>query len=81
MIVNNGDSDSSTIIDAAQGKVTGTVDLGGGPEFAAADGKGKVFINLEDKSEMVKIGEVAEMTEKDPLLLPPDFGAKTTPNV
>ncbi|MFY9530522.1 MAG: YncE family protein, partial [Candidatus Acidiferrales bacterium] len=33
----NGDSNSSTAIDAATGKVAGTVDLGGGPEFAAAD--------------------------------------------
>jgi DNA-binding beta-propeller fold protein YncE len=59
VIANNGDSDSSTIINAADGTVAGAVDLGGGPEFAAADGKGKVYINLEDKSEMVKIDPVA----------------------
>ena len=59
VIANNGDSDSSTIINAADATVAGTVDLGGGPEFAAADGKGKVYINLEDKSEMVKIDPVA----------------------
>lgn len=59
VIVNNGGSDNSTIIDAAAGKVAGTVDLGGAPEFAAADGRGKVFINLEDKSEVVKIDPVA----------------------
>ena len=55
VFANNGDSDSSTVINAADGKVLGTVDLGGGPESSAADGKGMVFTNLEDKSEMVKI--------------------------
>jgi len=51
----NGDSDSASIIDPAEGKVVGTVDLGGGPEFAVADGKGNVYINLEEKAETVHI--------------------------
>jgi YVTN family beta-propeller protein len=51
----NGDSNSATAIDAATGKVAGTVDLGGGPEFAAADGHGYVFNNLEDDSLVLKI--------------------------
>ena len=51
----NGGSNSATAIDAATGKVVGTVDLGGGPEFAAADGKGFVFDNLEDESLVLKI--------------------------
>jgi YVTN family beta-propeller protein len=51
----NGESNSATAIDAATGKVAGTVDLGGGPEFAAADGQGFVFDNLEDESQVVKI--------------------------
>ncbi len=51
----NGGSNSATAIDAVTGKVAGTVDLGGGPEFAAADGKGLVFDNLEDESLVVKI--------------------------
>jgi YVTN family beta-propeller protein len=51
----NGESDSATVIDAATGKVAGTVDLGGGPEFAAADGKGSVYDNLEDESLVLKI--------------------------
>lgn len=51
----NGGGDSATAIDAASGKVAGTVDLGGGPEFAAADGKGYVFNNLEDESLVLKI--------------------------
>ncbi|MGO9087450.1 MAG: YncE family protein [Terriglobales bacterium] len=51
----NGESNSATAIDAATGKVAGTVDLGGGPEFAAADGNGYVFDNLEDESQVLKI--------------------------
>jgi len=51
----NGDSDSATVINAADGNVVGTIDLGGGPEFAVADGKGNVYINLEDKAETVHI--------------------------
>ena len=52
----NGGSNSSTVIDAAaDGKVAGTIDLGGGPEFATADGKGSVFDNLEDESLVLKI--------------------------
>ena len=50
----NGDANSSTAIDAASGKVAGTVALGGGPEFAASDNKGNIFVNLEDKSALVK---------------------------
>jgi len=59
IIVNNGDSNDSTMIDPADGKVAGTISLGGAPEFAAADGKGKVFINLEDKGETVEIDPIA----------------------
>jgi YVTN family beta-propeller protein len=51
----NGDGNSATAIQAADGKVAGTVDLGGGPEFAAADGSGYVYDNLEDESLVVKI--------------------------
>jgi YVTN family beta-propeller protein len=51
----NGGGNSVTAIDAATGKAVGTVDLGGGPEFAAADGKGFVFDNLEDENLVLKI--------------------------
>ncbi len=49
---NRGDS-SVSAIDAASGKVVGTMDLGGHPEFAQADGKGMIFVNLDNKSEVV----------------------------
>jgi YVTN family beta-propeller protein len=51
----NGGSNSATAIQAADGKVAGTVDLGGGPEFAVADGSGYVYDNLEDESLVLKI--------------------------
>ena len=51
----NGGSNSATAIDAATGKVAGTVNLDGGPEYAAADGKGLVYNNLEDESLLLKI--------------------------
>ena len=51
----NGDPHSATVIDAKSGNVVGTVELGGGPEFAVADGAGALFINLEDKNEVVTV--------------------------
>jgi len=51
----NGGSNSATVIEAADGKVAGTIDLGGGPEFAAADGNGYVYNNLEDERLVLKI--------------------------
>jgi DNA-binding beta-propeller fold protein YncE len=51
----NGHGGSSTAIDAASGTVAGTITLGGRPEFAAADGQGHVYNNLEDKSELLQI--------------------------
>jgi DNA-binding beta-propeller fold protein YncE len=51
----NGGGNSATAIDAATGNVAGTVELGGGPEFAAADGKGYVYDNIEDDSLVLKI--------------------------
>ena len=50
ILVFNAGSRSATAIDAASGTVVGTVALDGRPEFAVADGRGKVFVNLEDSS-------------------------------
>ena len=44
----NGGSANATALDAASGRVVGTIDLGGTPEFAVADGRGRLFVNLED---------------------------------
>jgi DNA-binding beta-propeller fold protein YncE len=51
----NGRGHDSTAIDAASGTVLGTIKLDGKPEFAASDGKGEIFVNIEDKSELTAI--------------------------
>jgi YVTN family beta-propeller protein len=51
----NGRSKDATVIDAASGSVISTIALGGKPEFAAADGKGKVYVNVEDTGEVAEI--------------------------
>ncbi len=51
----NGRSKNATAIDAAAGTVVGNIPLNGKPEFAAADGKGMVFVNIEDTGELTQI--------------------------
>lgn len=51
----NRGSSNVTAIEAASGTVAGLIALGGHPEFAASDGKGMVFVNLDDKSEVVAL--------------------------
>ncbi len=46
----NGRSSDATVIDAVTHKVVATIALEGKPEFSAADGHGKVYVNIEDKS-------------------------------
>ena len=59
VFVMNGDPNSCTVIDAKTGTVVRTLELGGGPEFAVADGKGTVYVNIEDKNELVAIDSLA----------------------
>jgi DNA-binding beta-propeller fold protein YncE len=40
----------ATVIDAKEGKVVGTLDLGGAPEQAVSDGKGTIYVNISDKA-------------------------------
>jgi hypothetical protein len=51
----NGRSKSATAIDAKTGNVAATIPLPGMPEFSVADGKGKVYVNIEDTNEIVEI--------------------------
>lgn len=51
----NGDAGSSTAIDPVSGAVVGTVPLGGKPEFGISDGRGRLYVNIEDKAEVVEI--------------------------
>ena len=51
----NGRSKDATVFDAASGKVVRTIALGGKPEYAATNGKGKLYVNIEDANEVVEI--------------------------
>lgn len=48
----NGESNNSSVVDPNSLKQVGTVDLGGGPEFAVSDRNGKIYNNLEDKNSL-----------------------------
>ena len=51
----NGNSHNTTVIDPAKGEVITTIDLIGGVEFPAVDGKGMVYDNNEEKNDVVAI--------------------------
>jgi DNA-binding beta-propeller fold protein YncE len=51
----NGRSKDATVFDAYSGEIAGRIELGGKPEFAAADSKGKIYVNIEDTNEVVEI--------------------------
>jgi DNA-binding beta-propeller fold protein YncE len=44
-----------TVLDARSGAIVGTIDLGGAPEQAASDGKGRVYIDIEDKDNVAVV--------------------------
>jgi YVTN family beta-propeller protein len=51
----NGKSNNASVIDPATMRVIDTVALPGKPEFAVTDADGHIFVNIEDKSELVQI--------------------------
>ena len=59
----NAGSQDATAIDAEKGAVLGAIPLGGKPEFAASDGKGTVYVNIEDKNQLVAF-DAAQLKEK-----------------
>ena len=48
-------SPNVTVIDAKDGSILGTIDLGGAPEQAVSDGKGHLYIDLEDKGSIAQV--------------------------
>ena len=44
-----------TILDDRDGSILGTIDIGGAPEQAAADGHGKIYVDIEDKAAIAVI--------------------------
>jgi DNA-binding beta-propeller fold protein YncE len=55
VFVFNGRSKDATVIDGKNGSVLKTIGMGGKPEFPTVDGKGNVFVNIEDKNEILPI--------------------------
>lgn len=53
VIVFNGKSKDASIIDPQHDQVVATIPLGGKPEAGVSDGKGKVYVNIEDTGEIV----------------------------
>jgi YVTN family beta-propeller protein len=49
----NAKSQDATAVEAATAKPAGSIPLGGKPEFPATDNAGSIFVNIEDKSEIV----------------------------
>jgi YVTN family beta-propeller protein len=62
--VMNGESENITVLNATDGSVAGTIALGGGPEFAVSDGKGNLYVNLEEQNETLHI-DVNTLQVKD----------------
>jgi YVTN family beta-propeller protein len=60
----NGGSSNSTVIDASTNAVIGTIPLDGKPEFSAADGKGKIYVNIEDKNTLNVINSTSMKVEQ-----------------
>jgi YVTN family beta-propeller protein len=60
VFVFNGGSSNATVIDAATNEVVATIPLEGKPEFPVSDGKGRVFVNIEDKS-IISVIDVKSM--------------------
>jgi YVTN family beta-propeller protein len=60
----NGRTSNATVIDAVTNAVVATIPLEGKPEFSATDGKGKVFVNIEDKSKVCMINATTLKVEQ-----------------
>jgi DNA-binding beta-propeller fold protein YncE len=46
---------NATVIDAKDGSIVGTIDLGGSPEQGASDGRGHLYVDLEDKDSIAVV--------------------------
>ena len=55
IITCNGRSNDLSVIDTKSQKVIATIPVGGKPETAVSDDNGKLFVNIEDKSEIVAV--------------------------
>jgi YVTN family beta-propeller protein len=69
VFVSNGESNGVTVIDANAAKVVATIPVGGAPEYSAGDGKGTVWVNLEDKNAFATIDvKSLKLTKTTPIV-------------
>jgi DNA-binding beta-propeller fold protein YncE len=69
VFIMNSSSANATAINAKDGALAGTVVLGGQPEAAVSDGKGKVYVNITDKDQIVEVdAETLKVTHRWPLM-------------
>jgi YVTN family beta-propeller protein len=69
----NGRSNDSTAIDAKTGNViTASIPVGGKPEFAQVDGKGHIYVNIEDKNEVIEVDAKNALVSKRYSIAPCD---------
>jgi len=69
VFVMNSSGANATAINAKEGTVAGTVALEGQPEAAVSDGKGKVYVNITDKDQIVEVdAETMKVTHRWPLV-------------
>ncbi len=68
----NGRSSNATVVDATTDKVIGTIALEGKPEFAVVDNEGKLFVNIEDKSEISVLNTATMKVENTYSIAPGD---------
>jgi DNA-binding beta-propeller fold protein YncE len=66
----NGKSSNSTVIDANSDKVIETINLPGKPEFSVTNLKGKIYVNIESKSQVCQINAMTLKIEKTWSVLP-----------
>ena len=64
VFVYNGRTSNATVMDANTNKIVETIPLDGKPEFSVSDGNGKVYVNIEDKSEVCMINSTTLKVEQ-----------------
>lgn len=64
LFVFNGRSSNATVIDGESEKIVATIPLSGKPEAGVSDEKGKVYVNIEDKSELTEINSMSLSVER-----------------
>jgi len=70
IITCNGRSKDLSVIDPVTEKVVATIAVGGKPETAVSNNEGKIFVNIEDKNEIVKVDILKYVVENHWSILP-----------